>query len=85
MEEIGKTLKDKKFKKGRDLKPWQDSALRLWKKLGLKGSPNSSWFKAFKVNQFLAETAAYFVYDANARNPELLFYWKFNQLRKKKS
>jgi hypothetical protein len=66
---------------------WQDYAIRLWGKLGLGDRPSSGWFKLFKMafinnKKLLLDLAYSFVQDANAQNPERLFYWKFNRLLK---
>lgn len=68
---------------------WQDHTVRVWKAMGLKKSPSPSFFKLFKKaydtkNKGLLDLAYSFVADADADNPEKLFYWRFNQLLKDK-
>lgn len=69
-------------KKGGATYQWQDEAVRKWKELGLRGSPSKCWFKAFKITPAGVLNSAFsFVKDAQARNPETLFYWKLNQIK----
>lgn len=68
---------------------WQDYACRRWKSIGLKGSPTSGFFKlvkkAWNLNQRgILDAAASYVIDANARDPERLFYWRVNQFLARK-
>ena len=61
---------------------WQDRAVEVWKKLGLEGNPASGFFKIFRDAPDLAERCYSFVIDASANDPEMLFYWKYNDLRR---
>lgn len=81
MEKLGDSLKIRALpqkKKGGAIHEWQDHAVRVAQKLGIK--PNPQWFKFFKLAYAKGELGklqkAYsFVSDANANNPEKLFYW----------
>jgi len=61
---------------------WQDRAVIVWQKLGLTGSPKSGFFKIFRDDPQKAEQCYSFVVDASAYDPEKLFYWKYNDLKR---
>lgn len=71
---------EKKSKKGGAFHRWQDTAVRMWKKLGLEKSPSPSFFKCFRQNEAKSERVAYDLSDLEKRpdNIEKLFYWKLS-------
>lgn len=63
---------------------WQDYAARMWKNLGLKGSPSPSWFKLFRESvannkRGLIDATYGAVADLSPDNPELYFYKVYKQ------
>ena len=54
--------------------PWQDTAVRAWKRLGLTGSPSPSFFKCFREHEALSETVAGTAAEMGAKDPEAYFY-----------
>lgn len=77
---IAQILKERILPKPNNAYSWQEAAERHYKRLGLPDTPPASWYKIFKEDQPRAEQAANWVTDANARNPQKLTYWKYNQL-----
>jgi len=69
-------------KKGGATYQWQDTAVRMWKKLELSGNPSAGWFKLFKANTALAERACSWVSDSGGDDLERLTYWAYNQFKK---
>lgn len=80
LENIGEVIKRKILQKTTNLYQWQEAAERHYKNLGKTEPPPARWYKIFKEDQPRAEQAAYWVKDANPRNPEKLTYWKYNKL-----
>ena len=60
--------------------PWQDTAVRMWNKLGLKPPINSSFMRCFKLNEGKAEGIAYDLSDGDFRNTLKMFFWKWNHV-----
>ena len=91
LEHISGTIKQIKIQattKVRRTLPWQDTAVRMAKDLGIKPDPN--WFRFFK-NAFnsgkegLLESAFTYVIDAMFPNPKMLFFWYYYRHLKGKS
>lgn len=80
IENLGDILKRKLLPKTTNTYSWQEAAERHYNNLNLAGQAPARWYKIFKEDQQRAEQAAYWVKDANARNPEKLTYWKYNKL-----
>ncbi|MCL5410420.1 MAG: MarR family transcriptional regulator [Patescibacteria group bacterium] len=62
---------------------WQAEAIRLWKMVGLRGSPSAQFFKLIKLTYQKGKQArlpmvASYCKDASGiRDKERLFYWRF--------
>ena len=69
----------KDFKKNRGAHyRWQDTAVRMWLKLGLKPPIPSSFMKCFKLNEGKAEGIAYDLSDGDFRDTLKMFFWKWS-------
>jgi hypothetical protein len=62
--------------------PWQDTAVRMWKKLNLNGKPTAGWFRLFKLNSDMAERSCAWASDSGGTDLEKLTFWAFNQFKK---
>jgi len=83
MKDLKGVLSKKKFKRKGGAYNWQDHAVRVAKKLGVK--PNASWFKFFKRayrsgKKNLLETVYRKIADLRIDDPEKYFYKVFHNL-----
>ena len=83
MENLKGLLREKKFKRKGGAYNWQDHAVRIAEKLGVK--PNASWFKFFKRayqtgRKNLLEVVYQKIADLRIDDPEKYFYKVFHNL-----